>query len=135
MNLYVLPYDQILIEFGTMKVMYILLVLFTFLTLSTDKCNGSLVGWLLGRDNSPFSILNSDKDFDKLLTKTEQANGLPPHQHENEENAIQSKTDIPFELSVADEKFIADAQKFTDLNLSELDVCQHKVNNDFLNCF
>lgn len=117
-----------------MKVMYILLVLFTFLTLTTDKCNGSLVGWLLGRDNSPFSILNSDKDFDKLLTKTEQASkGLPPNQHENEVNAIQSKTDIPFELSVADEKFIADAQKYTDLSLSELDVCQHKVSSGFLN--
>ena len=47
------------------------------------------------------------------------------------ESAVEARSDIPFELTVADEKFIADAQKYTDLSLSELDVCQHKVSIHF----
>ena len=85
----------------------------------------SLVGWLLGRDNSPFIPFNSDKNFDNLMSKTEDKDET---KHIDSDNSLQeSPSKIPFELSVADEKFIADAQKYTDLKLSELDVCQHKV--------
>lgn len=34
---------------------------------------------------------------------------------------------IPYEVSTADEKFIAEAAKLTDVALSELDSCQHRV--------
>ncbi len=85
--------------------------------------HASLVGWILGRDSSPFNILSSEKQFDKLMIETKKE--IPS----SDDSAVQARSDIPFELSVADEKFIADAQKYTDLNLSELDLCQHKVIN------
>ena len=85
--------------------------------------HASLVGWILGRDSSPFNILSSEKQFDKLMTETK--NDVIP----TADSAVQARSDIPFELTVADEKFIADAQKYTDLSLSELDLCQHKVHN------
>lgn len=34
---------------------------------------------------------------------------------------------IPFELKSTDEKFLVEAAAYTSLQLSELDVCQHKV--------
>ena len=108
-------------------------VLGLFLLMASS--NASIVGWLLGRDNSPFNALSGDGDFDKLLAKTEQVEGSskPSPSGSGEEGSVQARSDIPFELSLADEKFIADAQKYTDLNLSELDLCQHKVfvNNNF----
>lgn len=100
------------------------------LVLAVSNCHASLVGWLLGRDNSPFEILNTDKDFDKLLTRADQVAASSSHgqkEDRNGEHSIQATSDIPFELSLADEKFIADAQKYTDLSLSELDKCQHRV--------
>nr|CAH0113208.1 unnamed protein product [Daphnia galeata] len=87
--------------------------------------HSSLVGWILGRDSSPFNILSSEKQFDKLMSVTKEEDKIDvsdPH-----ESAVEARSDIPFELTVADEKFIADAQKYTDLSLSELDVCQHKL--------
>lgn len=102
---------------------------------SSHPSQGSLVGWILGRDNSPFDLSNSEKHFDHLMTQS--GGKVEPKiakdqtkQSNDEETAI---APIPFELSVADEKFIADAQKYTDLILSELDVCQHKV--FILNCY
>jgi hypothetical protein len=91
--------------------------------------HSSLVGWILGRDSSPFNILSSEKQFDKLMSVTKEEDKIDvsdPH-----ESAVEASSDIPFELTVADEKFIADAQKYTDLSLSELDVCQHKVSIHF----
>ena len=102
-----------------------LISLFSIVLLLGNGGQASLVGWILGRDSSPFNILGSEKQFDKLMAESNQniATELPS----SEENAVQARSDIPFELTIADEKFIADAQKYTDLNLSELDVCQHKV--------
>lgn len=108
-----------------MIVMKLLQILLLFFSLLAVICQASIVGWLLGRDNSPFNILSSDDNFDKLLAKTEQAEGSS--KATPEDNSVLAKSDIPFELSLADEKFIADAQKYTDLSLSELDLCQHKV--------
>ena len=91
--------------------------------------HSSLVGWILGRDSSPFNILSSEKQFDKLMAVTKEEDKVDvsnPH-----ESAVEARSDIPFELTVADEKFIADAQKYTDLSLSELDVCQHKVSRQY----
>ena len=91
--------------------------------------HSSLVGWILGRDSSPFNILSSEKQFDKLMSVTKEEDKIDvsdPH-----ESAVEARSDIPFELTVADEKFISDAQKYTDLSLSELDVCQHKVSIHF----
>lgn len=34
---------------------------------------------------------------------------------------------VPYEQNAADAKFLADAKKYTDLKLSELDECQHRV--------
>lgn len=34
---------------------------------------------------------------------------------------------IPYEVSIADEKFISEAAKLTGVALSELDSCQHRV--------
>lgn len=36
---------------------------------------------------------------------------------------------IPFEIKSTDEKFLVEAAAYTSLQLSELDVCQHKVNS------
>lgn len=88
------------------------------------RCDGSLVGWILGRDSSPFNILSSEKQFDKLMSQT-QTEKAPEEKLEHDTSI--STSSVPFELSVADEKFIADAQKYTDLSLSELDLCQHRV--------
>ena len=37
---------------------------------------------------------------------------------------------VPFEVRSADEKFLAAVKKTSELELSELDVCQHKVRRD-----
>ena len=88
-------------------------------------CRASFVGWIIGRDNSPFNILNSDNHFEDLMAKSSgNVEPLKESSQPVEENAVAA---IPFELSVAEEKFLADAQKYTDLILSELDICQHKV--------
>lgn len=103
------------------------LLLYSVLALVFLSANShaSLVGWILGRDSSPFNILSSEKQFEQLMSQAEENNDEPP---DYDSNAVQARSDIPFELTVADEKFIADAQKYTDLSLSELDMCQHKVN-------
>jgi len=88
-----------------------------------DKSEANLVAWLLGRDSSPFIPLSSDNNFDLLMSQTETVEEEPV----NPDNLLVEVSKIPFELSAADEKFIADAQKYTDLKLSELDVCQHKL--------
>lgn len=53
-----------------------------------------------------------------------------------ETNDLQSKDiytkRIPYEVSTADEKFIAEAAKLTDVALSELDSCQHRVSITYL---
>lgn len=95
-----------------------------FWAIAATEC--SLVGWILGRDSSPFDILSSEKHFDKLMAQSSKELAEQPI----EDDAVQAPSDIPFELSVADEKFIADAQKYTDLSLSELDICQHKVSQN-----
>ncbi|KAK4029654.1 protein brambleberry [Daphnia magna] len=100
---------------------------FIAIILLGTSSQSSLVGWILGRDSSPFNILNSEKQFDKLMTATTTNEEHKIETYDPKENAIEARSDIPFELSVADEKFIADAQKYTDLSLSELDVCQHKL--------
>jgi hypothetical protein len=95
------------------------------LLLLVTVCRASFVGWIIGRDNSPFDILNSENHFEDLMAKS--SGKVEPAKdavQPIEENAVAA---IPFELSVAEEKFLADAQKYTDLILSELDVCQHKV--------
>ncbi|KAI9560103.1 hypothetical protein GHT06_014113 [Daphnia sinensis] len=101
------------------------IVYFVAVILLGTSSQSSLVGWILGRDSSPFNILNSEKQFDKLMTVTNEEHKIETY--DPKENAIEARSDIPFELSLADEKFIADAQKYTDLSLSELDVCQHKL--------
>jgi hypothetical protein len=106
--------------------MKITLYLVAIILLGTGS-HSSLVGWILGRDSSPFNILSSEKQFDKLMAVAKADDKIEVS--EPDESAVQARSDIPFELSVADEKFIADAQKYTDLSLSELDVCQHKVSN------
>ena len=93
-----------------------------------DKSEANLVAWLLGRDSSPFIPLSSDNNFDLLMSQTETVEEEPV----NPDNLLVEVSKIPFELSAADEKFIADAQKYTDLKLSELDVCQHKVRCCFI---
>lgn len=100
------------------------LLFFSFMLFFATRCEASLVGWILGRDSSPFNILNSEKQFDKLMTQTKTAE--PPNNAQDDDTSL-SASAVPFELSVADEKFIADAQKYTDLALSELDLCQHRV--------
>lgn len=104
-----------------------LILYFVATVLLGASSQSSLVGWILGRDSSPFNILSSEKQFDKLMTVTNDEHKIETY--DPKENAIEARSEIPFELSVADEKFIADAQKYTDLSLSELDVCQHKVRN------
>ncbi|XP_046463606.1 protein brambleberry-like [Daphnia pulex] len=104
--------------------MKITLYLVAIILLGTGS-HSSLVGWILGRDSSPFNILSSEKQFDKLMAVAKEDDKIEVS--EPDESAVQARSDIPFELSVADEKFIADAQKYTDLSLSELDVCQHKL--------
>lgn len=100
------------------------------LLLLITTCRASFVGWIIGRDNSPFDILNSENHFEDLMAKTSgKVDPAKESAQPVEENAVAA---IPFELSVAEEKFLADAQKYTDLILSELDVCQHKVNIYFL---
>lgn len=96
----------------------------TVVFLLVGLSRGSLVGWILGRDSSPFNVLESEKQFEKLMSQAKEEINVEP---KTIENAVLARSDIPFELSVADEKFIADAQKYTDLSLSELDVCQHRV--------
>ena len=97
------------------------LVLFNF-------SQASFVGWILGRDSSPFSVSSSGIKSDKSMSHNEQNIEEPPH--DISDNSPVEISKIPFELSFADEKFIADAQKYTDLKLSELDVCQHKVSSN-----
>jgi len=92
-------------------------------------CQASLVGWILGRDSSPFSSLSSDKKPNDVIKDNQPAE--EGSQQEVSDSSPSSNLNIPFELSIADEKFISDAQKYTDLKLSELDVCQHKVRSDF----
>lgn len=124
-----------------MQLRLVTVVLLSLLLFSVvlPSCRASVLNWLLGRDSSPFSPFNSDQDFDKLVEETE--SGLvadsqpPPPQVPPESDAInQAMKSIPFELTTADEKFIADARKYTDLNLSELDVCQHKVRSALPPC-
>ena len=50
---------------------------------------------------------------------------LPIGPKEASETAISAK--IPFEITVAAEKFISEASSYTSVVLSELDVCHHKV--------
>ena len=93
-------------------------------------CHAGMLNWLLGRETSPFNPFNSDKGFETLLEKADQVAVSTPSDKKNypeEDGLSQALSSIPFELSVADEKFIADAQKYSDLSLSELDICQHKV--------
>ncbi|XP_028131552.2 protein brambleberry-like isoform X2 [Diabrotica virgifera virgifera] len=48
-------------------------------------------------------------------------------QPENNENLEIYQQKIPYEISTADENFLKEAAKLTDLVLSELDSCQHRV--------
>lgn len=105
-------------------------LLFILSTSVLFRCSeASFVGWILGRDSSPFNILDSEKQFDKLMSQTESVE-TPIEKLEHDTSV--STSSVPFELSVADEKFIADAQKYTDLSLSELDLCQHRVQVNML---
>lgn len=110
---------------------YSLYVTLIVLILSVTS-HASLVGWILGRDSSPFNILSSEKQFDKLMNQPNNPKSIESIDSSDEDHSsVQARSEIPFELSLADEKFIADAQKYTDLNLSELDLCQHKVRRIF----
>ncbi len=85
----------------------------------------SLLNWVLGRNP-----LDSDKNFDKLVQSVP-SEVDPPVQEvvDHDQTGVAAPSSIKFELTSVDEKFIADAKKFADLQLSELDVCQHKVTN------
>lgn len=39
---------------------------------------------------------------------------------------------VPFEVTTEDEKFLQEAKKYTSLQLSDLDVCQHRVSKSSL---
>lgn len=106
--------------------MYYLQVLtITSLLLQLALCQSGVLNWLLGRNSKHSGLIEDFEDDDVPLP----ANLKPSivNVQSDEVDFYKSPTSIPFELSVADEKFIADAQKYTDLNLSQLDVCQHKV--------
>ncbi|KAK7006077.1 hypothetical protein SK128_001222 [Halocaridina rubra] len=61
------------------------------------------------------------------------ASAQPGVKNEKKVPSSQTETDvalatkIPFETSLSDEKFLMEAAKYTSLQLSELDVCHHKV--------
>ena len=129
-NLFLFPFFKRSPEFylsGKMK----FLALFVFIGQLVLFHHGqaSFVGWILGRDSSPFSLSSSETKFDHLMSDKEEIREEP--QKEIPDSISVETLKIPFELSVADEKFITDAQKYTDLKLSELDVCQHKVSYNF----
>lgn len=58
-------------------------------------------------------------------------NAFSYFQNDNEENKsndlVNFEKKVPYELSLIDEKFIADAIKLTGIGASELDKCQHRV--------
>ena len=83
------------------------LFIFTIFFIHGGEAN--LVAWLLGRESSA-SIPSINVEEPTIA-----------------DNSLASTSNIPFELSSADEKFIADAQKYTELKLSDLDICQHKL--------
>jgi hypothetical protein len=39
---------------------------------------------------------------------------------------------VPFEVTTEDEKFLQEAKKYTSLQLSDLDACQHRVSKSSL---
>lgn len=73
-----------------------------------------------------YFVLNSHLALGNWITDIGKYFGYSQQQDNNGETEIYQQI-IPYEVSTTDESFIKEAAKLTDLALSELDTCQHRV--------